>query len=215
MGQILTKNNIEEPFNSYYYPIIRAWYGNPKYLWSTKSGKSVTDKIYNTIKNNSITIKVSNSLLGDPARGVRKLLIIEYYDNKNIKKTSKQYEHGILRIVNLHHKKKTKNIDKFKKHRAKELFNELEKNYNNKIDLYTTNNKLLTNQTSTIQSKNKIINLQQEKLRELNKKTFLKNRIIKYNLDETQLKNKIIYSLKIIVLIILFMITVYLYRKYY
>ena len=106
MGQILTKNNIEEPFNSYYYPIIRAWYGNPKYLWSTKSGKSVTDKIYNTIKNNSITIKVSNNLLGDPARGVRKILIIEYYDNKNIKKTSKQYEHGILKIVNLNNKKK-------------------------------------------------------------------------------------------------------------
>uniref|UniRef100_A0A6C0EIX0 Uncharacterized protein n=1 Tax=viral metagenome TaxID=1070528 RepID=A0A6C0EIX0_9ZZZZ len=211
----LTKNNIEEPFNNYHYPIIRAWYGNPKYVWTGNSGKSVTGKIYNSIKNNSINIKVSNSLFGDPAKGIRKMLIVEYYDNKNVKKISKLYENDTLKIINLQKQKKTKNFDRFKKHRAKELFNELENNFNINVDLYTTNNKLLTTQTSTIHSKNKIINVQQDKLNELNKNAFLKNRIIQYNLEETRLRNKIIYSLKIIILIILFILGIYLYRKHY
>ena len=206
-------SNIEESFNiNSYYPIIRAWYGNPKYIWSTKQGLMVTDKIYNNIRQNTIKLRVSNSLFTDPARGVRKILIVEYYNNRNQKIVNRYYENRIIDIRNLHPKK---NIKNFKQQRAKQLFNELEKNYNNKIDLYTTNNALLNNQQTTIKSKNKTIQEQQEKLQNYNNKTFLKHRLIKYNLEETALKNKVIFSLKLITLIILLVTVGMLYRKFY
>ena len=206
-------SNIEESFNiNSYYPIIRAWYGNPKYIWFTKQGLMVTDKIYNNIRQNTIKLRVSNSLFTDPARGVRKMLIVEYYNNRNKKIVYRYYENRIIDIRNLHPKK---NIKNFKQQRAKQLFNELEKNYNNKIDLYTTNNALLNNQQTTIKSKNKTIQEQQEKLQNYNNKTFLKHRLIKYNLEETALKNKVIFSLKLITLIILLVTVGMLYRKFY
>ena len=209
-------SNIEESFNiNSYYPIIRAWYGNPKYIWSNKQGIIVTDKIYSNIQQNVIRLRVSNSLLTDPARGIGKMLIIEYYNNKNKKIMYRQYENRIVDIRDLHPKKNSKNIQDFKRHRAKQLFNELEKNYNNKIDLYSTNKDLLNNQQSTIKSQNKTIQKQQEKLESYNNKTFLKHRLIKYNLDETNLKNSAIFCLKLITLIILLLTAVLLYRKFY
>ena len=209
-------SNIEESFNiNSYYPIIRAWYGNPKYVWSTKQGLIVTDKIYNNIRRNTVRLKVSNALFTDPARGIRKMLIVEYYNNKNKKIVYGQYENKIMDIRNLKPKKITKNIKNFKQQRAKQLFNELEKNYNNKIDLYSTNKALLNNQQSTIKLKKKTIQEQQEKLQNYNNKTFLKHRLIKYNLEETALKNKVIFSLKLITLIILLVTAVLLYRKFY
>ena len=208
--------NIKESFKiNNYYPIIRAWYGNPKYIWSNKQGLIVTSKIYSNIRQNTIRLKVSNSLFTDPARGVRKMLVVEYYNNINKKVVNKQYENNILDIRNLRSKNMNKNIKNFKQQRAKQLFNELEKNYNNKIDLYSTNKALLNNQQSTIKSKNQTIQEQQEKLQNYTNKAFLKHRLIKYNLEETSVKNNVIFSLKLITLIILLITTVLLYKKFY
>ena len=88
-----------------YYPIYLAWYGDPKYMWSNHRGIYVTDVIYNSIKSNSVTIKVNNKHFTDPVRGVYKMLIVYYYDTNNRLRSVRKYENQSLFIKNIGNKK--------------------------------------------------------------------------------------------------------------
>ena len=88
-----------------YYPIYLAWYGDPKYMWSNHRGIYVTDVIYNSIKSNSVTIKVNNKHFTDPVRGVYKMLIVYYYDINNRLRSVRKYENQTLFIKNIGNKK--------------------------------------------------------------------------------------------------------------
>merc|ERR1712187_180935 len=55
--------------------IIRAWYGDPANEWHGK-GKDVTSKVKQLIKAGQ-EVKPDNKFFGDPARKVRKVLLIE------------------------------------------------------------------------------------------------------------------------------------------
>lgn len=82
------------------YPIIKAWYGNPKYVFK-KSGIDVTNKIKNYIKNNKLNITVSNNLFGDPAPGVKKIFVLEYYNKDKKINVVRKFERERLVINNL------------------------------------------------------------------------------------------------------------------
>jgi len=82
------------------YPIIRAWYGNPKFVFK-KLGVDVTNKIKNYIKNNIINISVNNNLFGDPAPGVKKILVVRYYNKDKKIVVVKKFERERLFINNL------------------------------------------------------------------------------------------------------------------
>ena len=82
------------------YPIIKAWYGNPKHIFK-KHGINITQKISDLIKDNKININVSNALFGDPAPGKKKILVVEYYNINRKPITIKKYERENLIITNL------------------------------------------------------------------------------------------------------------------
>ena len=60
--------------------VARAWYGNPKHPWSPKHGKDVTDKVAQLMASHPPYGPACNARLGgDPARGVRKMLFVEFF----------------------------------------------------------------------------------------------------------------------------------------
>ena len=73
-------------FENKHSSILRAWYGDPKYIWKNYRGKYVTNLINNKIFGNNIYLRINNKIFGDPARGVRKIFIIEYYNIKKKKR---------------------------------------------------------------------------------------------------------------------------------
>jgi len=66
--------------------VIRAFYGDPRRLWSTRRGRNVTSVVRSRIEKGQV-IMARNSIFGDPLWGVVKVLVIEYYVAAAIKQS--------------------------------------------------------------------------------------------------------------------------------
>ena len=91
----LTESFQESTKNTY--PIIKAWYGDEKKLFMSK-GVDTTEKIYGLIKDNKLSIDINNNLFGDPAPGIKKILVIQYYNSNKKIVDIKKYERERLSI---------------------------------------------------------------------------------------------------------------------
>jgi hypothetical protein len=60
--------------------VARAWYGDPKHLWSAHRGADVTSAVVRLLARGTPSGPASNHALGgDPLPGVRKVLLVEFF----------------------------------------------------------------------------------------------------------------------------------------